>query len=70
MDLTVPGGLGGKDAAQQILARNAAACLIVSSGYSHDPIMADYRSYGFRGVLAKPYKIGSLAQVLATVLAS
>ncbi len=70
MDLTVPGGLGGKDAAQQILARDAAACLIVSSGYSHDPILADYGSYGFRGVLAKPYKISSLSQVLATVLAS
>ncbi|MGD9950227.1 MAG: ATP-binding protein [Desulfobulbus sp.] len=68
MDLTIPGGLGGKEAAQQILARDPEACLIVSSGYSHDPIMADYRSYGFKGVLAKPYKVGALGQVLAEVL--
>jgi len=68
MDLTVPGGLGGKEAAQQILACDPQACLIVSSGYSHDPIMADYRGFGFKGVLTKPYRVGALGQVLAAAL--
>lgn len=68
MDLTIPGGLGGKEAAQQILALDTQACLIVSSGYSHDPIMADYQNHGFRGVLSKPYRVGDMERVLTAVL--
>lgn len=70
MDLTIPGGLGGQEAAQEILARDKDACLVVSSGYSHDPIIADYRRYGFQGVLTKPYKMGDLERVVAAVLAA
>ncbi|MGE4558969.1 MAG: ATP-binding protein [Desulfobulbus sp.] len=70
MDLTIPGGLGGREAAEEILARDKDACLVVSSGYSHDPIMADYRRYGFRGVLSKPYKVADLERVMAAVLAA
>jgi len=68
MDLTVPGGLGGKEAARQILAKDPSATLIVSSGYSHDPIMADFATYGFKGVLAKPYKADELSKVLGAIL--
>ncbi len=64
MDLTVPGGLGGKQAAEHILALYPYAYLIVSSGYSNDPIMSNYREYGFRGVIAKPYNISEFEQVL------
>ncbi|MEI6306416.1 MAG: ATP-binding protein, partial [Deltaproteobacteria bacterium] len=64
MDLTIPGGLGGREAAKQILAIDAAAKLIVSSGYSNDPIMSDHMAYGFIGAVAKPYRINELAQVL------
>lgn len=70
MDLTVPGGMGGLEASRRILALDAAACLIVSSGYSQDPVMADHRAHGFSGVLAKPYAIAELGQVLQTVLAA
>jgi len=42
--------------------------VIVSSGYSNDPIMASYREYGFSGVLVKPYKTTDMAKVLNTVL--
>ena len=64
VDLTIPGGLGGKQAAEQILALSPAACLIVSSGYSNDPIMANYQEYGFSAAIAKPYSIDEFEQVL------
>ena len=70
MDLTVPGGMGGKEAARQILVEDADATLIVSSGYSHDPIMADFASYGFKGGLAKPYKAADLARLLGALFAA
>lgn len=69
MDLTIPGGMGGKEAAQQILAIDPQACLIVSSGYSNDPIMADYRSYGFSGAISKPYTMAEFGTLLSTLLA-
>ena len=64
LDLTVPGGMGGREAAQQILAADPAARVIVSSGYSNDPVMADYRCYGLSGAILKPYRIEELAQGL------
>ena len=68
MDLTIPGGMGGKEAAQQILAIDPKARLIVSSGYSTDPIMADYGTYGFVGAVAKPYKLAELGQQVSLCL--
>ena len=65
MDLTVPGGVGGVEAARQILALDPQACLIVSSGYSNDPVMADYRKYGFSGAVVKPYGISEISTLLA-----
>lgn len=68
MDLTIPGGIGGKEAAEAILAVDPTARLIVSSGYSNDPIMSDYSTYGFAGAIAKPYRICELAQILRSSL--
>lgn len=68
MDLTIPGSLGGKEVAQQILAIDPQACLIVSSGYSSDPIMSDYRTYGFSGAVAKPYTLGEFGEMLGSLL--
>ena len=68
MDLTIPGGMGGKEAAERILEIDPKACLIVSSGYSNDPIMSDYSSYGFAGAVAKPYKMAEFGQLLSSVL--
>ena len=70
MDLTIPGGMGGKEAAQRILAIDPKACLIVSSGYSNDPIMADYAAYGFRGAIAKPYNMTEFEQLLNLMLSA
>jgi PAS domain S-box-containing protein len=70
MDLTIPGGLGGKQAAEQILSMFPKACLIVSSGYSNDPIMSNYQEYGFSAAIAKPYNIDEVEQVLGTLFTS
>ncbi|MFP5212034.1 MAG: PAS domain-containing protein, partial [Acidobacteriota bacterium] len=67
MDLTVPCSMGGQEAARQILRIDSSACLIVSSGYSNDPVMADYASHGFRATLAKPYQFAELEQVLSSL---
>lgn len=64
MDLTVVGGMGGKDAAREILAIDPDAPLVVSSGYYDDPVVADYRDWGFRAVLPKPYRIAELEKVI------
>jgi PAS domain S-box-containing protein len=56
MDLTIPGGMGGKEAVRELLKIDPNVKAIVSSGYSNDPIMSNYRDYGFRAVLSKPYK--------------
>jgi PAS domain S-box-containing protein len=60
MDLTIPGGMGGKEAVQEVLRLDPAARVIVASGYANDPIMAHFEQYGFRGRLVKPYKIAAL----------
>jgi len=64
LDLTVPGGMGGKEAADQILGIDPAAILVVSSGYSNDPVVANYGHYGFRGALPKPFNVSSMAREL------
>jgi two-component system, cell cycle sensor histidine kinase and response regulator CckA len=68
MDLTIPGGMGGKETMALLGEREPLVKAIVSSGYSKDPVMADYRKYGFSSVLAKPYQIEELAGTLARVL--
>ena len=67
MDLTIPGGLGGKETAEHLLAMAPTAYLIVSSGYSNDPVVADFRQYGFSGAITKPYNINDFRKVLSTV---
>jgi PAS domain S-box-containing protein len=68
MDLMVPGGMGGREAVRRLLEVDPGARVIVSSGYSNDPVMADYARYGFLGVVAKPYIVEELSRVLEEVL--
>jgi PAS domain S-box-containing protein len=68
MDLTISGGMGGKETVAALLAYDPKARVIVSSGYSNDPIMGDFKDYGFSAVLAKPYRLDELRAVLAAVM--
>ena len=64
MDLTIPGGMGGKEAIRRLREKDTEVSAIVSSGYSNDPVMANYMEYGFNGVLPKPYTMDHMARVL------
>jgi PAS domain S-box-containing protein len=68
LDLTVPGGMGGKEALARLLEIDPQIKAVVSSGYSDDPVMADFQTYGFSGVIAKPYKIEELGKMLNQVI--
>lgn len=68
MDLTIPGKMGGREAATRILEIDPEAKLIVSSGYSTDPVMADYQAHGFVDYLVKPYRMEDLTTLLNRIL--
>ncbi|MBU1076871.1 MAG: response regulator [Spirochaetes bacterium] len=68
MDLIIQGGLGGKNTINKIKQIDPEVKAIVSSGYSDDPVMADYKEYGFVDVLPKPYTIEEMSGVLNRVL--
>jgi DNA-binding NarL/FixJ family response regulator len=68
MDLTIPGGMGGAEAIKRLLKIDPRVKAIVSSGYSNDPVIADFRQYGFRGFIMKPYMLMELKKTLEQVL--
>jgi CheY-like chemotaxis protein len=65
LDLTIPGGM---EAIKHLLAQDPQARALVSSGYTDHLIIASYQDYGFKGVIAKPYKISGLSEVLQKVI--
>ena len=68
LDLTIRGGMGGRDTIERLRVIDPGVRAIVSSGYSNDPIMANYREHGFLGVVAKPYRIKELNEALYNVM--
>jgi len=68
MDLTIPGGMGGKEAVEKLLKIDPKALAIVSSGYATDPIMSEYSKYGFKAVIVKPYSVKTLQETLSSLL--
>jgi len=68
-DLTVPGGMGGKDALAEVRKIDPSIRAIASSGYSNDPVMADYRRFGFDAIVPKPYEIEQMIDAVRHVLA-
>jgi PAS domain S-box-containing protein len=68
LDLTVPGGMGGKKTIEKLLQIDPDVKAIVSSGYSTDPVMANYEKYGFKAVVAKPFDLKGLDNTIKKVL--
>lgn len=68
MDLTIPGGMGGKETVVKLKAFDENAKVIVFSGYSNDPILIHFKEYGFDGVLKKPFSTSELMQMIQTVV--
>ena len=68
MDLTIPGGMGGKEAVVKLAEIDPQVKAIVSSGYSNDPVLADFRKYGFSGIVSKPYHFEALKEAIYKVM--
>lgn len=68
LDLTIPGGMGGQETGKKLLQLDPDAKIIVASGYSNDPVMANYRKYGFLAALAKPFDSKQLRTAIASIL--
>ncbi len=68
LDLIIPGGMGGEDTAKEIRKIDPNVKIIVSSGYSNDPIMANHEKYGFNGGITKPFNIEELIRVIENVI--
>ena len=68
LDLTIAGGMGGIDTVQKLLKIDADVRAIVSSGYADDSAMAEYRGYGFSGMVAKPYTLEQLRKAVQDVM--
>ncbi len=68
LDLTIPGGMGGKETIRRLREIDPDVRAIVSSGYSNDAVIADFRAHGFMAMVAKPYRMDDLARVLTTAI--
>ncbi len=68
IDLTIPGGMGGRDTIAELAGIDPNVKAIVSSGYPNNPVMANFKMYGFKDVAAKPYKIEELSKILHDVI--
>ncbi|MDG4475534.1 response regulator [Thiovibrio frasassiensis] len=70
MDLTVPGGMGGKEAIARLRQLDPQVKAVVSSGYADDPSMANFSEHGFCGVTPKPFSFRDLSELLQIILGS
>jgi PAS domain S-box-containing protein len=68
LDLVVPGGMGGRETIDALTELDPAVNAIVVSGYAQDSTLTEYRDYGFKAVIAKPYTLQELSTALNTVI--
>ncbi len=68
LDLTVPGGMGGQETIEKLLEIDPDVKAVVASGYAKDPVLANYKDYGFKGIITKPFNIKELCKSLLEVM--
>jgi len=68
LDLSVPEGMGGKEAFEKIREVDPSVKVVISSGYTSDPMMTDYAKFGIDGILAKPYRIADIKALLEKLI--
>jgi PAS domain S-box-containing protein len=68
LDLTIPGGIGGRETMLKLLEIDPGVKAIASSGYANDAVMSNFKEYGFSGVVTKPYRFSELERALSNVL--
>ena len=68
MDLTIPGGMGGKETIQKLIQIDPNVKAVVASGYSNDPVMARYKDFRFKDIIVKPFSIEELGRVLQNLI--
>ena len=68
LDLTIPGGMGGKDVLEKLKQIDPQVIAIVVSGYSNDPVLANFQDYGFKGRVSKPFRLADLSEVIYKVI--
>ena len=68
LDLTMPEGMSGFDTFKALKAFDSEVKAILSSGYSHEPVVLNYKKYGLAGVVPKPYRVKDLTGAVERVL--
>ena len=68
LDITIPGGMGGKETIAELLKIDPKVKAIVASGYSKDPVLANYSNYGFKGGLRKPFRMDQVLNMVGRIL--
>ncbi len=67
MDLTIPDGMGAEETIKPLREIDPNVKAVVSSGYFNDPVMVDYKKFGFSGTIVKPYKLDELSEMLQAI---
>ncbi len=68
LDLTVPGGMGGEKTLEKLIEIDPGVKVMVSSGYSENPVMTDFKKYHFKGALVKPYTLNEMEEAITLIL--
>lgn len=68
LDITIPGSMGGKETVEKLLEIDPNIKAVVTSGYSNDKVLANYKDFGFKGAIIKPFTVKKISETLNFVI--